>query len=1507
MINKVCHVGSGKYSYADINIVANGSLIFDEGTNAATEFWASSIIVENNGQLTAGTEAAPFGSKGGTLTIYLWGKDQGSQGLATFCRSPADNSRVGQCGIPNTVWDSNGNSKVPLPGEGNVEDYFYQYEPLAFDDAKVGTNVGYFGYKVLAVSYGGTLKLFGKKGATYGATLKPKESGTSWARLDGWIPNQFGPGLLAVDRAVDWEAGDHIVVTTTDYVPNHSEELVICGVSPNRMNLGYTADLTARPGTCPSKEVQWRHNGTKYPLDLLPSRLNIAKKAAETRAAVGLLTRSIRIISAGDAYNNQFPPPCTDPCNQYYFGGQVIARQGFKAFQIQGVEFRQLGQGGKIGHYPIHFHLARKVPANTFVRDSSINESMTRWITVHGTQGVEFLRNVGFRSIGHGFYLEDGTETDNKFYSNLGIFARAAVANADNPRRVPGILASPDSYTLPPPSTPSRSTKYGSDRDMPAVFWITNGGNDFQGNMAAGAGLCGTCYWQLPASISGHSRHQTWASYAAEQRCPNQQPTKEIPDPVQQCDRTGASPLKNFDGNYCTSAMMSFNTVGYAQQCPGVADTSGLKIDNPYAPKSTAWQAPDCGAGRPTPICANDYYPKVDDGQLGQATLCPLGACDDPPPNAVVTGSISGQTMTVTAVTSGTIYQGMTITGAGVDPGIRVDKLGTGSGGNGTYTLNIPQRQPVTSTTLTGTATTAMALVTGSISGTTMTVTAVTSGPIYQGMTITGEGVSAGTTIINLGTGSGGTGTYIVNISQSVKSTMLTGAATTAMALFTGDISGTTMTVTAVTSGSIYQGMTISGAGVAPGTALVINLGTGSGGTGTYTVNISQSVQSTTLTGTTTAPAALLCLEANETNCLPTVINDYTTSFNWAEFNFSAIWLRRRWHLVSNSFISDVQNAGLTFISGGDYTHSSAINGLWELALKTVFVGQTQQDSDAPFASSTLKWLTCENSAPSQENYCMSQKQSFTLGKFTGFAVSQHMFNIYDGPGDEDSNAYLNIKKYNLGKDSGQGTSSVNKYVLGIPKAVKADAGIPKDACYIQNAAIAWKQPNGFYYPPTFHSRNLFFNDVDIRHYVIVPQFNANTYVTDTTQVKDRYCPRPPPLSNDKMFEGFSAIDRQTILTDDDGSLTGYANTISVNEDKFFTAPKEGIECQSDGAVTEGGTARTSPYEMVTTVVYPDAAKSGSAQVPGKYGRVCWKDPNPETPPDKDPHPDPNWDSQCSNQNCFGVPLYRLYQTGLENRQNKDPEFIRMAGMDICQRETMTVNHGLYYVDLTASSKAQSAWPKKNIFVANNATATTRNTYDFFLVYAKKDTEQTYQMYIGPGFDKDKFDTDRDVKLIRADVRTAPFTISSGAGGDSTTLKPTYNSGTGLLTVTLNLSAFANDFTGAAKGLCQPQTFCNWNGSKCVGKVGVGNLTPDERDIACGYAGKDIDCPTGGCVGFSVTLPAGFQANDQTMKTGFFSSLKKCFPKEWDVKPVQASSDLAGACYQAPMDPDFCN
>lgn len=68
---------------------------------------------------------------------------------------------------------------------------------------------------------------------------------------------------------------------------------------------------------------------------------------------------------------------------------------------------------------------------------------------------------------------------------------------------------------------------------------------------------------------------------------------------------------------------------------------------------------------------------------------------------------------------------------------------------------------------------TAGAVVTGSISGTTLTVSATTSGAIRAGQTISGDGVTAGTTIV-----SGAGSTWTVSASQTVASTTITGTIT---------------------------------------------------------------------------------------------------------------------------------------------------------------------------------------------------------------------------------------------------------------------------------------------------------------------------------------------------------------------------------------------------------------------------------------------------------------------------------------------------------------------------------------------------------------------------------------------------------------------------------------------------------------------------------------------------------------------------------------------------------
>lgn len=66
-------------------------------------------------------------------------------------------------------------------------------------------------------------------------------------------------------------------------------------------------------------------------------------------------------------------------------------------------------------------------------------------------------------------------------------------------------------------------------------------------------------------------------------------------------------------------------------------------------------------------------------------------------------------------------------------------------------------------------------------------------------------------------------------------------------AAFTGAISGTTLTVSAVASGALAIGQIVSGSGVTAGTKITALL-TGSGGIGTYTVSVSQTAASTSMT-----------------------------------------------------------------------------------------------------------------------------------------------------------------------------------------------------------------------------------------------------------------------------------------------------------------------------------------------------------------------------------------------------------------------------------------------------------------------------------------------------------------------------------------------------------------------------------------------------------------------------------------------------------------------------------
>lgn len=1180
-----CQVGPGSFRFGQVNVHSGGSLKFDD---AVIDFWTQGILVEKDSSLIAGSLDNPIGSHGGLITIHLYGADQGTSGSGIRCKTDD------QCGIDSDTWNSAGSQKVGLPG--GVTDYFYKYEPLLFDTAD---SLGYFGYKVLGVSYGGSIALYGSKGSTFGATAD-SNSGNSWARLNATTAP--GGRTLVIDRSVDWQPGDQIVVTTTDYLPGHSEQLTIDSIATGQNS----TTITIR------ESLQYPHNGQVVDLSGLPAGIGPdanplisgpVSRFAETRAAVALLTRSIRIVSAGDALDSGFP----DESTGYYFGGHMIIRQGVQSVQLQGVEFYQMGQGGRMGHYPIHFHLARRVPQGTLIADCSIHDSMTRWITLHATQGVTLQRNVGYKSIGHGFYLEDGTEIDNSFLSNIGILARGAVDNIQNSRKVPGILAAP----FPPFPQPQEDVPFHSDIDHPAIFWITNGFNDFAYNMAAGAGTCGACYWLVPTSNSGMSMHQNWDSYSAMQQGPG---------------RASMTPLKRFEGNYCTSAMTSFQTIGNATACAGVSNFD----PNANTPQLTP-------IPNPYPIADPDmYYPKVDPGGGRFATVC--GPNED-------------------------------------------------------------------------------------------------------------------------------------------------------------------------------------------------------------------------------CSAVPKCSSGSTDHCAVTILNRYTTAFNWAETNFSAVWLRPQWYLMVDSVISDVQNGGLTFVTGGGYTKSDVVDGHWALVKKTAFIGQSQNPSANPYASSAgpinpatqLRCATQLGSGAPVGNFCLLPDEGISF-PMSNFGINQRLFNIYDGPAYQESNAYLSIPATQLedcDPQTNSGACSQSGYLYARMMAIpKTSDG----ACYLPNAAIGWKQPNGFYYPPAFHSSNLFFSDVDIRHYLIQPRFTAGgLYQTDPVETSKRYC-----TWNPAMFTGFTDVDRQTELSDDDGSLTGLVGTVSVNQDPFFQGPVAAPQCASDvKSNVPPGTATTSPYEYVTTAIIP------------KCGYNCV-----------------DWAQDCTGPGCYGVPLYRQYILPSESTAPS----IRMSGQATAQRSSLTVNKGRYFVDTTVSS-AQQAQAGSGFL----STFQPGQTYYTMLLFARQSTRQTYQYYVGPGFN-----VSTDIFAARGDTSSAPVQFQPESW-PSAWPTPQYDASTGLLTVTvdMNFPDFQTNFSAASQNKCAPVSFCSWKPAtnSCGSALPESDPFFAESDAVCSrWPVRDVDCPQGGCYAFGITLPQGFTTGPKPS----VPPPPMPFPADgtWTQPFTTAASEVAGQqCY----------
>jgi hypothetical protein len=1320
LVDKPCRVeGTQPYYFGHVNIVKGGSLIFVEPptepkTVTGQDFWATSIIIENGGALLAGVDdQKPYGKNGKTLTIHLYGADpRGNdptkpEGPGESC-VPIQDANFADCGIPIGVWNDNGTTLQTMPAAPGVtppQDYFYQYGNFHGDEktSPITGQAGHFGYKVLALSYGGTLRLHGLKGTsgTSGADITTAlksidsltqadeasitNSGTDWTRLQG-----VEGAKLTLTHAVqdDWKPDDEIVVTSTDYLPEHSEVAKIASVD------GATVTL--------NKPLEFTHNTTEYDVgaNIGASTFRTAIEAtdggkspmlgkAETRAAVALLTRSIRIVSEGDTARETFDQATArDP--HYMYGGQTVARQGFQQLQIQGVEFKQLGQGGLLGRYPVHFHEARRVPADTYVIDSSVNESMTRWFVIHSTLGVTLARNVGWKSIGHGYFLEDATETDNKLYSNIGIFARGSVNDGANPRKIPGLLDARNGPELIP-------LKFHSDSQYPSIFWITNGWNAFAGNMGASAGTCGACYWLMPAgnhdmmdvpdSGSPMMTPMKWSGYSALQADPKGPGYS---------GRAGLSPVRLFYKNYCSTAMHSLSVTD-GSPCLQVRNGPTTAVPNLRTPDATS--DPDH-----EPDLSRMYYPRY----------------------------------------------------------------------------------------------------------------AATRKP-----TVCNPDAQAG----------------------------------------------------APDSCSIAE-----------------------------------------------------CTFGSPKSCYPSVFSYYTSSFNWAESNFSAIWLRSSYLLLDHAFLSDVQGPGITMVTGGDYSRSNLPVGYWGLTTNSVMVGETQPKN--PFAQAKGPTSACTYDG----NLCLDKAAGVGY-PLSNFGAGQRLMNVYDGPAYQDADAFLDIHPSlcnTLADCMYYQTPGVRKAGTGIP-------GVPNGQGYLPNAAIGWKQPNGFYYPPAFHSRNLFFGGVDIRHYVVEPITFPGTYRTDPLTVAKEYAFG----ANDNYFRNYSDIDRQTELSDDDGSLTGFDKTVSVNEDSFFAAPVQTAECRSAVGVNASNacsngprppntpTARTSPYEHITTVLAPDPKSI-----------------------------DDSWSIACNNENCTGVPVYRTFLTGVRGADaagstrewarwmknqcdgqlqalrdktrtvpGQDPygppykppttgpfekfaeecpsPFVRFAGMTLYQRSALTVNNGRYFIDTTVSQKFQDGTfdlpklppdpppppppqppikNKRNVSVFKEG-----KSYYVFFLFATPDTKQTYQIYVGKNFNEKAMVSGVRVEVERMplesneihDLPNSPFLTVARDTGD----------GSNPDVVNVNIDFTNEAFKTAYPKIfdpenltadqsymdetCQPHTYCTkvaGAGKTTCGcdekKLGVlGLLSPFYKNVCKNicehWAVKDLDCPKGGCFGFKFTMPPGFEAKDQ--------------------------------------------
>ncbi len=273
----------------------------------------------------------------------------------------------------------------------------------------------------------------------------------AWTKLAATA--KAGSDTIKVLDAAGWRKGDVIALASTDFDPTQAEERTIAAVNGAAITLDHP--------------LKYMHFGR-------------ITDGVDERGEVGLLTRNILIHASDDAETS-------------YFGGHIMAMAGSKMY-VSGVELARMGQNMHLARYPIHWHILGDADGQ-YIQNSSIHDTYSRCVTIHGTNDVLIKNNVTYNTVGHCFFMEDAVEHGNQFIHNLAMETKC------HPDGKPCI---PTNLALAHQSNSGQSAKdilIPSDNTA-SSFWITNPDNTYRDNVAAGSEEIG--FWfALPEHPTG--------------------------------------------------------------------------------------------------------------------------------------------------------------------------------------------------------------------------------------------------------------------------------------------------------------------------------------------------------------------------------------------------------------------------------------------------------------------------------------------------------------------------------------------------------------------------------------------------------------------------------------------------------------------------------------------------------------------------------------------------------------------------------------------------------------------------------------------------------------------------------------------------------------------------------------------------------------------------------------------------------------------------------------------